>query len=391
MLRRYVLVALFVVSFVSPLMDISHWFRQNKALQEAAVISVQYLPKFTITSPEAAAKTFPFELILLGIYAVIAGCFLTLLAFRLFRIIGFRLRCSQTKVSDRQAYLIPNKGNPFSFFNWIFINPAMHNPAEIHEIVTHELVHVRQYHSIDILLSELACVFCWFNPAAWMLKKEVHRNLEFLADNRTVRSGIDSRSYQLNLLRLANNPSPILIANHFRKSPLKERIIMLNKKQTSKIKLVTYTLLLPLAFIILVATNAVSCITSSADSQEPQSAVSDNSQELKSVNSGNVYTAVDEQPGFPGGTGEMMKFLAQFIRYPVAAQENGIQGRVTCSFVVDANGEITDLKVVSGVDPSLDSEAMRVIAAMPHWNPGKSQGVAVPVLYTLPVTFRLNL
>jgi TonB family protein len=399
-LRRYLLLSVCIISGIYPLLDISHWFRHNEVLNELAVIYVQYLPEFVITAPNATTKTFPYENIPLGIYAIIAGFFLIRLAFRLSKVIGLRIRCAPIEVNSRQAYLIQNQANPFSFFNWIFINPDNYNPTEMHEIVTHELVHVRQYHSIDILLSELMCIAFWFNPLAWMLKQEIHRNLEFLVDNRVIRSGIDSRSYQLNLLRLANNPSPILIANQFKKSPLKERIIMLNSKQTSKIKLVTYTLLLPMAFIILIAINAGSCINKNSGSQEQKSVTSD-SQELKSDSDTQelkfelpggktYYTVVDEQPTFPGGDDARVRFLNETIRYPVVAQENGIQGRVTCSFIVEPDGAITNVHISRGADPSLDRETMRVIGLMPRWNPGKLQGVAVPVLYSLPVQFRLQ-
>ena len=103
-----------------------------------------------------------------------------------------------------------------------------------------------------------------------------------------------------------------------------------------------------------------------------------------------VYTVVDEPPTFPGGDAERLRFLNKNIKYPVVAQENGIQGRVTCSFIVEPNGEITTIQITEGVDPSLDNETIRVISTMPRWNPGKLQGVAVPVLFTLPVMFRLQ-
>ena len=103
-----------------------------------------------------------------------------------------------------------------------------------------------------------------------------------------------------------------------------------------------------------------------------------------------IFVVVEEQPDFPGGQAAMMKFLSDNIRYPVIAQENGIQGRVICSFVVERDGSITDVQVVRGVDPSLDREAIRVIQQMPRWKPGKQRGSAVRVRFTLPVVFRLQ-
>jgi len=103
-----------------------------------------------------------------------------------------------------------------------------------------------------------------------------------------------------------------------------------------------------------------------------------------------IFVVVENQPEFPGGNTAMMKFLGDNIKYPVIAQENGIQGRVICNFVVEKDGSITDVQVVRGVDPSLDREAMRVIKQMPRWTPGKQRGQAVRVRFTLPVVFRLQ-
>jgi protein TonB len=103
-----------------------------------------------------------------------------------------------------------------------------------------------------------------------------------------------------------------------------------------------------------------------------------------------IFVVVEEQPEYPGGNAAMMQFLSDNIRYPVIAQENGIQGRVICNFVVERDGSITDVQVVRGVDPSLDREAVRVIQQMPRWKPGKQRGQAVRVRFTLPVVFRLQ-
>ena len=103
-----------------------------------------------------------------------------------------------------------------------------------------------------------------------------------------------------------------------------------------------------------------------------------------------IFTVVETMPEFPGGQMALLKYLSNSIKYPVIAQENGIQGRVSCSFVVNKDGSIVDAEVVRGVDPTLDKEALRVINAMPKWTPGKQRGKPVRVKYTVPVTFRLQ-
>jgi len=103
-----------------------------------------------------------------------------------------------------------------------------------------------------------------------------------------------------------------------------------------------------------------------------------------------VYGAVDEMPQFPGGPSALIEYLSRAVRYPAAAEANGIQGRVMCSFVVEPNGSISNVKVIKGVDPSLDKEAIRVISSMPKWIPGMLNGTPVRVNYSAPVTFRLQ-
>ena len=103
-----------------------------------------------------------------------------------------------------------------------------------------------------------------------------------------------------------------------------------------------------------------------------------------------VFDVVEQMPSFPGGPSALMEWLSNNVKYPVVAQENGVQGRVVVSFVVERAGSITDVKVVRGVDPSLDREASRVVRAMPRWIPGKQNGSAVRVKYNVPVAFRLQ-
>ena len=103
-----------------------------------------------------------------------------------------------------------------------------------------------------------------------------------------------------------------------------------------------------------------------------------------------VFDVVEQMPSFPGGPQALMQWLSENVKYPVVAQENGVQGRVVVSFVVERDGSITDVKVVRSVDPSLDKEAARVVKSMPRWIPGKQNGQAVRVKYNVPVAFRLQ-
>jgi protein TonB len=103
-----------------------------------------------------------------------------------------------------------------------------------------------------------------------------------------------------------------------------------------------------------------------------------------------VFVVVEEMPEFPGGNNALRKFLGESVKYPVVAQENGIQGKVYVNFVVNKDGSVSGAKIARGVDPSLDAEALRVVNSMPKWKPGKQRGVPVRVSYTVPISFVLQ-
>lgn len=108
------------------------------------------------------------------------------------------------------------------------------------------------------------------------------------------------------------------------------------------------------------------------------------------VEENKVFEYVEQMPSFPGGDAALMRYLSKNIKYPPLAEENGIQGRVICSFVVERDGSVSDIRIKRSVDPSLDKEAIRVVSGMPRWIPGRQNGQMVRVKYTLPVTFRLQ-
>ena len=127
-----------------------------------------------------------------------------------------------------------------------------------------------------------------------------------------------------------------------------------------------------------------------SQSADNHSSVFDVLSKSHSDSNSKVYGAVDKMPQFPGGPSALIEYLSRAVRYPAAAEANGIQGRVMCSFVVEPNGSISNVKVIKGVDPSLDKEAIRVISSMPKWIPGMNNGTPVRVNYSAPVTFRLQ-
>jgi hypothetical protein len=141
---------------------------------------------------------------------------------------------------------------PFSFGNSIFINRAQHEEQELQEIIRHEFVHVKQKHTIDIIWSELLCALNWFNPFAWLLRKAIRQNLEFIADNNVLANGMDKKQYQYLLLKVIGI-SQFSIANQFNFSSLKKRIAMMNKIKTARVQLIKSLFVLPIIAMLLLA------------------------------------------------------------------------------------------------------------------------------------------
>lgn len=316
---------------------------------------------------------------------------------QLFSILRIRITSRLSVILGVPIYNLSENITPFSFFGWIFIHLEEHSCEELSQILLHEQIHVRQWHSIDVVLAEILCIFFWWNPAVWLMKREITINLEYLADNGVLRKGINSREYQYHLLRLTYHETAVQIVNNFNVSQLKKRIMMMNKTKSPTRKWAKYILILPLAFLMITVN---SCINKEKKSEESTEAVTEEipvdslvvTAEAPSVPEDNseVFVVVENQPLFPGGNAAMMKFLGDNIKYPAEAQEKNLQGRVTVNFVVEKDGRITDVQVVRSITPSLDKEAIRVIQSMPNWTPGKQKGENVRVRFTLPVVFRLQ-
>src|ERR1700748_1148347 len=141
-----------------------------------------------------------------------------------------RLKRNAECISDDGTviYHIDEEIMPFSFGNSIYLNKTLHTEKELEEIIMHEYVHVKQMHSADILVAELFCVLNWYNPFAWLIRHSIRQNLEFIADDNVVRSGIDKKAYQYHLLKVVGIPQ-YRLANQFNFSSLKKRIIMMNR------------------------------------------------------------------------------------------------------------------------------------------------------------------
>ena len=254
--RRTALLCFFAVSAAVPLLDIQQWIVQQEPMAAMAdLYAAVVLPELTLTpQPETDWRQLVADGIVVAYWLVAALLALRFLV-QLAGIVRLARRCPTQKIDGTTVHLLPRAEGPFSFFRWIFVCPDAHTGDELHEILTHERTHARQWHSIDVLTGELACIICWFNPFAWLMKREIRTNLEYMADEKVLETGHDSRTYQYHLLGLSHHKAAATIYNSFNVLPLKKRIIMMNKRRTRAIGRTKYLMFLPLAALLMIVSN----------------------------------------------------------------------------------------------------------------------------------------
>ncbi len=180
-----------------------------------------------------------------------------IMAFRLLRqflaLYSLHNRSQKAFLGNHPVRIVDEKLSPFSFGKSIYLNPSLHGPEELNHILTHESVHVKEWHTLDIILAELSVVFYWFNPGVWLMRKAVKENLEFITDEKVLRKGIDRKTYQYSLLDVGSMKQALPIASSFSLSDLKKRIRMMNVKRSSRLTLGRYVFLLPVLLFISLA------------------------------------------------------------------------------------------------------------------------------------------
>ena len=299
---------------------------------------------------------------------------------------------------------------PFSFFNLVFINRDAIPSRGLAAVLEHEHVHTSQFHSADMILVELARAFQWFNPAIWLAGREMKCIHEFLADEGVLQNGISRSTYQQMILNATMGIELNDLTNHFNVSLLKKRIAMMTKPKSNtwaKSKLLfALPAILGLLFVVSVRshgnTEALNTQVSTAVNLSQDLTATDRvARDQPKAGPGVLYTAPvtqdkkvykksEKMPSYPGGSDAMIKFLVSNIKYPEEAKKNKVTGTVFVSFIVRADGSVTDVKVLRGIGSGCDEEAVRVIKLMPNWEPGVEKGKAVDVMFNLPIKFNLD-
>lgn len=396
--RRMVLMLSVLAALIIPMIDVGWWVSTH---QQTANLSEVYreilLPTVNVVG---TSERFPWLHIFTLLYLVGVAIFSIRMVLQVALIVRMIFTYRRESIEGCEVFVMKDNASPFSFFNWVFVNPEAQSVEQLREILIHEQAHVRQCHSVDVLLMEMLAVLCWWNPFIWLMRREVRMNLEYLADERVIAQVNERKAYQYHLLGLAYGKNVATVSNNFNVLPLKLRIKMMNKRRTKRWLRAKYLLIVPVAAAALVACNLDKQPNSATENEGeglPDTiAVTVNRQlgvdtvTVEGSPSDGYFDSVEQMPEFPGGHVELMKFLQNTVKYPKEAQDKGIQGKVLVQFVVKSDGTVTDAKVVNSVDPLLDNEALRVVKAMPKWKPGMQSGKAVNVKYNIPVSFRLQ-
>lgn len=371
--------------------------------------------------------------LLVVVYLAGVGILLSLFIFRILQIL-LKIRKSEIEYKDGfRLVLLEKETTPFSFLNYVFVNRNQMNNAGYHRMLIHELEHVKQGHSFDVIVLELLTAFQWFNPFMWLLRRAIRENHEFLADRAVLNSGASRGEYKQLLLNQFIG-GQLVVANNFNYSLIKNRIKMMSKINSPKIALTKTIIgvLAAVALIIAFACEQKESVVNESDSGDKSVKLSvqdgkikidgsaEDVEKLRAMFDGKTYftlitdTAgnnilaktefpvkqtdaseeiffiVEEMPEFPGGEQALRDFIAKTVVYPDAAVKKGIQGKVYVTFIVGTDGNVKDAKIARGVDPSLDAEALRVVGKMNGWKPGKQRGKVVNVSYTVPINFKLQ-
>ena len=246
--NRLFLILYSLLSFFIPFINITPILERNELSQNEFI---QFIPPLSqkLSVAEKGHGLLTWATI------IFAGGILILLGKFILQHISFlRLRRSATRLLDTpvQLYQVDREIIPFSFGQAIFINSKQHSEEELQEILRHELVHVKQKHSIDMFWSELLCILNWYNPFAWLIRKSIRQNLEFIADDKVVQTGVDKKQYQYLLLKVMGTPQ-YRIATNFNFTSLKKRIAMMNKARSAQMHLVKFLFALPLVAVMLLS------------------------------------------------------------------------------------------------------------------------------------------
>ncbi|MCV9388397.1 M56 family metallopeptidase [Reichenbachiella ulvae] len=448
-LRRFFVLFSTVAALLIPLMDFT--LSSSSGVQEGS--PVIYLPTFTIGTGDLPSEAASIDWWQWAFYAYVSISSIALGAFLYQLLMIWKLTRSGQNSDSSAIYQVDGSIPSFSFFGYIFVNEdTLSHPEERDKIIAHERIHVAQWHSADMVLLYLSRALFWFNPVAWFFKTAQQETHEYLVDQQMIQQE-DKSAYQALLAKMTLSPY-YRTGSYFAKSQTLKRINMMNEKlkRPNRFRIgVALGSMLLMATVLACNEDVITMVDSAqmvadippgaqkeldklrkeypnerfnyleilapTDSQlslndldiDPETVqwmgvnknegyiglilvANENFKRLVEYkkSADGVYDVVEERPEPINGMPAFYEFIGQNMTYPTQAREAGVEGRVYVQFIIDEEGNLSDVRPVKGIGSGCDQEAVRVIRSAAPWKPGKQDGQAVKVRMVLPITFKLG-
>lgn len=266
--NRWYLLVYSALAFLIPFIDVESLLAHDTIRESTVIHYIPVLENFKVGQHPEPDSFWSDQLPAIFLTMLAAGSVFMLLKSGIQYLSLRKIRSNATLLMNEgvRLYHVDQPIIPFSFGRSIFLNQSMHTEAELKEIIRHEFIHVKQRHSFDMIWSEWLCILNWYNPFAWLIRKAIRQNLEFIADHQVLQSGLDRKQYQYILLKVTGITS-FSIATNFNFSSLKKRIAMMNKTKSAKVHLVRFLFMLPVLAIVLLAFRGV--VQSQVTAQQP--------------------------------------------------------------------------------------------------------------------------
>lgn len=340
---------------------------------------------------------------ILWIYWVGVALLSLRLMYGLLRIALLRARSQRHWHQGYEVMLTDYVHLPFSFLGTLYWSRQVPLEGEEAEVMLrHEHTHIRQWHSLDVLLFELLSIAFWCSPFIYALKQDLRAVHEYLADAQVLQH-IPKKQYGQLLLRHHSSGRSLAFSHSFSQTQLKKRFVMMIQSPSRRLALLKYSLALPLGAFLLLLFAAAPVEAQDAPPPPPPPPPPPALNQADALNTDEVFKVVDEMPSFPGCEDKigqddyhscaqmaMLQYIYENIRYPEEAKQSAIEGIIVVRFIVEKDGSLTDIVVVRDVGGGAGQEVQRVVASMPKWNPGKQNGETVRVQFHLPVRFQLE-
>jgi TonB family protein len=386
-LNRLFLVSAVLFSAIFPVLSFT-WFVSGDSQATYLVVLDAVMINSARVEHTLSQNMSAFQYIVLAWFAGVAIFTLRFL-FQLLQLFWMVFKYGVTTQDGLRIVFVDRNYAPFSFFNLIFLQRNTLNHDNIQKIISHEQVHIRQKHTIDLVLIELMTILQWFNPVIWLYRMSIKSVHEYLADEGALRSGFNPVDYQQVLIGQTMGFRVNDLTNNFNHSLLTKRFIMMTKNKSKRLAKLKVLLAAPVALMLILAFTLSPAVQTLAQveskPQQPEVEKPRPQQEPEEI-----FNVVDEMPAFPGGMEAFMEYLTKNITYPATAKEEGLEGTVFISFVVEKDGSITNVTLLRGFYKACDEEALRVVRNMPAWEPGKELGQTVRTRFNIPIRFTLN-